>query len=88
MLFSFKYDHVLLDFGSISNSAFDGNKLAIFFSVAMIRNPHIPVGSKQFVTIGAEYNHGSFVWVGQSQLIAAALSPVIINYFIPQLLNY
>ena len=54
----------------------------------MIRNPHIPVGSKQFVTIGAEYNHGSFVWVGQSQLIAAALSPVIINYFIPQLLNY
>lgn len=88
MLFFFKYDHVLLDFGSISNSAFDGNKLAIFFSVAMIRNPQIAVGSKQFVTIGTEYNHGSFVWVGQSQLTAATLSPVIIKYFILQLLNY
>lgn len=47
----------------------------------MIRNPHIAAGSKQFVTIGAEYNHGSFVWVGQSQLIAAALSSVIIKLF-------
>jgi hypothetical protein len=74
----------MLDFGSVSNNGADGNKLAVFFSVALIRKINMTSGSRHLVTIGAEYNQGSYVWVGQSQVFSETLLPVsltLILYF-------
>ena len=76
MIFYEKYDQVTLDFGTVANNGADGNKFSVFFSVALVRKINITVGSKHLITIGAEYNQGSYVWVGVSQVTAEIIPPV------------
>ncbi|XP_054159703.1 uncharacterized protein LOC128957912, partial [Oppia nitens] len=68
------YDKITLDFGTVANNGAEGNKLSIFFSAALVRKTNLITGSKHFVTVGAEYNQGSYVWVGVSQVIAETIS--------------
>ncbi|CAG2107091.1 unnamed protein product, partial [Medioppia subpectinata] len=67
------YDRIALDFGTVANNGADGNKMSVFFSVALVRKSNMTAGSKHFVTVGAEYNQGSYVWVGVSQVTAETI---------------
>lgn len=65
---------MFIDFGQVKNTGAERNPLTIYFSAILTRKSGTKAEQKHGVTIGAEYNRGSFAWVAQSQITTSSLS--------------